>query len=163
MSYRPKRVFVKTENGAYTEITFQEFKTRRKTDTAFAERKFATVYTDTLVEFDKEGHKKMESDRRHLRHLRQMDKTHKLTYCGCIYEADREAMDPMLEVERNELIQKLQSCISQLEPVDKIIIIGLFFGNMKQKELAEIIGMTQSGVSKRLKQILKKLKIKLTE
>ena len=42
MSYRPKRFFVKTENGAYTEITFQEFKTRRKTDTAFAERKFAT-------------------------------------------------------------------------------------------------------------------------
>lgn len=93
MSYRPKRVFVKTENGAYTEITFQKFKTRRKTDTAFAERKFATVYTDTLVEFDKEGHRKMESDRRHLRHLRQMDKTHKLTYCGSICEADREDMD----------------------------------------------------------------------
>ena len=69
----------------------------------------------------------------------------------------------MLEAEKNELIQKLQRCISQLESVDRIIIIGLFFGNMKQKELAEIIGMTQSGVSKRLKQILKKLKIKLTE
>ena len=69
----------------------------------------------------------------------------------------------MLEAEKNELIQKLQRCISQLESVDRIIIIGLFFGNKKQKKLAEIIGMTQSGVSKRLKQILKKLKIKLTE
>ena len=45
MSYRPKRVFVKTENGAYTEITFQEFKTRRKTDTAYNP---LSTYTESL-------------------------------------------------------------------------------------------------------------------
>lgn len=46
MSYEPEKVFVKTENGAYTEITYQKYKTLRETDKSFAERKFIRVYVD---------------------------------------------------------------------------------------------------------------------
>ena len=39
MSYRPKRVFVKNENGAYTELTYQEFRTGKDQNPSLENKK----------------------------------------------------------------------------------------------------------------------------
>ena len=134
MSYEPKKVFVKTENGAYTEITYQEYKTLRETDKSFAERKFIRVYVDTLVEFDKEGYEIMVSHQRHIKYLRELDAAHKLTYYGSVNTDNREEMNPVIQAERNELIKTLQNCINELTPIEQIIIKGLFFGGLNEKD-----------------------------
>lgn len=163
MSYEPKKVFVKTENGAYIEITYQEYKTLRETDKSFAERKFIRVYVDTLVEFDKEGYEIMVSHQCHIKYLRELDATHKLTYYGSVNTDNREEMNPVIQAERNELIKTLQNCINELTPIEQIIIKGLFFGGLNEKEVAEIVGLNQSSVNRRKKTILRKLKKKLTK
>lgn len=163
MSYRPKKVFVKTENGAYTVITFQEFKKLRETDEAFATRKFVKVYYDTLVEFDRNGVKKYRSFMRHLKHLKENDSEYNLTSYGCIYKDDREVIDPVEQVEENELNRKLHDCIDKLKPIEQIIVMGLFFDELSEEEVAEVVGLSQSSVSRRKKTILKKLKKFLKE
>lgn len=117
MSYEPKKVFVKTENGGYTEITYQEYKTLRETDKSFAERKFVRVYFDTLVEFDKKGAKELNEDYRRLRYIKKLDAAHKLTYYGSIYTGTFEETDPAVLTEKNELMKKLYECLDELEPI----------------------------------------------
>ena len=46
--YEPKKVFVKTENGAYTEITYQEFCKRRNADPSYKKRFFIPIQGSLL-------------------------------------------------------------------------------------------------------------------
>lgn len=163
MSFRPKKIFVKNENGAYTEITYQEYKTLKETDESFKKKKFVRVYVDTFVEFDDDGCNSLNAERRHIRYLRQLDAKHKLRTYGCIFIAKKSNVDAEAAMESNELIKKIHSCLNQLKPIEKEIITGLYFKELSEKEVAEIVGLSQSSVNRRKKTILKKLKKLMTE
>ena len=137
MSCEPKNVFVKTENGAYTEITYQEYNTLRETEKSFAERKFIRVYVNILVEFDKKGYEIMAYYQRYIKYLRELDATNKLTYYGRVNTDNSEETNPVIRAEKNELIKTLQNCINELTPIEQIIIKWLFFGELKPIGCAE--------------------------
>ena len=80
MSYKTKRVFIKNANGTYTEIGYEEFRSRKAADKSFKERKFVRVFVDTLMEVDEAGYHSIESLRRHIRHLRTTDKKYNLEF-----------------------------------------------------------------------------------
>lgn len=163
MNYIPKKIYVKKENGEYTVISFEKFNKLRETDTEFAAKMFVRLYYDTLVEFDKPGAKNIRSFNRHLKHLNENDRNHKLSYYGCVYVSDHDESNPAIQTEKNELCKKLLDSIDELEPIDRVIITGLFFCDLKEKEVAEIVGLNQSNVSRRKTKILQELRRKLTE
>ena len=49
MSYKTKKVFIKNANGTYTEISYEEFRSRKADDKSFKKIKFVRVFVDTLM------------------------------------------------------------------------------------------------------------------
>lgn len=61
----------------------------------------------------------------------------------------------------DERLEKLYRCIDFLKPLDKGIMI-LHLEGQKNKEIAEILGMTPTSISTRMQRIRQKLKEQLT-
>lgn len=65
----------------------------------------------------------------------------------------------MLEYEiKNERIKELGVAINALKPIEKRVIIDIYFNNKKQKEIQEEIGAKQSYVSRVRTRAIKKLR-----
>jgi RNA polymerase sigma factor (sigma-70 family) len=65
----------------------------------------------------------------------------------------------MLEYEiKNERIKELGIAIASLKPVEKCVIIDIYFNNKTQLEIAEEIGVRQSYISRIKTKAIRKLR-----
>lgn len=65
----------------------------------------------------------------------------------------------MLEHEiKNERIKELGAAINTLKPIEKRVIIDIYFNNKKQKEIQEEIGVRQSYISRIKTRAIRKLR-----
>jgi len=72
--------------------------------------------------------------------------------------ADQEENDDENELEKAR--RKLQQCIRELKELDRALII-LFLESKSYREIAEIVGITETNVATRISRIKEKLKQKL--
>tara|TARA_R110002051_G_scaffold63132_1_gene114890 strand:- start:10806 stop:11279 length:474 start_codon:yes stop_codon:yes gene_type:complete len=84
--------------------------------------------------------------------LRQIQKDNKMPKSGFPADIKEEVLETSLE---NDL-QFLYQCISELQEIDRIII-SLELEDIKQKEIAEIIGLSESNVRVKIHRIKEKL------
>ena len=156
-------LFIKNANGTYTEISYEEFRSRKAADISFKKRKFVRVFVDTLMEADEAGYHSIDSLRRHLRNLRRTEKEHKLEFFAEVPHGtspDKNKVTASLEdeFERKITIEKLRSCISKLTEKQQELVQYLYFDGLSQEETAKIFGITQSAVSQRKSTVIKKLR-----
>ena len=55
----------------------------------------------------------------------------------------------------------MNACIQELDGRDKSIIVDIYYNDIKQSEVAERLGVSQSYVSRLIKKILKQIRLKL--
>lgn len=72
------------------------------------------------------------------------------------FAQDGESVEDMAV--KNIMLEKLPFCLDLLNENDRWIIDELFYGNKTEIEVAEILGVHQSTVSRRLSRILAKLR-----
>lgn len=90
--------------------------------------------------------------------LRQIQKESKMPKS----ELPLEIKDEISETNIEEDIQFLYQCISELQEVERIII-SLELEDMNQKEIAEIVGLSEGNVRVRIHRIKEKLTRKFNE
>lgn len=84
--------------------------------------------------------------------LRQIQKDNKMPKS----ELPLEIKDEILETDIEKNIQFLYQCISELQEVERIII-SLELEDMNQKEIAEIVGLSEGNVRVKIHRIKEKL------
>ena len=132
MSYRPKRVFVKNENGAYTELTYQEFRTGKDQNPSLENKKVFRLCGDTFMAVDKKEHTFISSFTRHLRHLKSSNKIHKLEFyaevpVGINVNENQDICSVEDELEHKMMIDKLRSCIPKLTQKQQDLVQYFYF------------------------------------
>lgn len=161
MSYDPKKVFVKTENNAYMELTYKEFCELKNNEEDFDERRFIPIQ-GTLIEVSPSDYKRFYRSYERKNYLEELDEINGLIsvaeFFMCSDEQDAGTYEIDGIIDRHFENQTLYKCIAKLKPKEQKIIILMFFYELKQTDIAKIVGMSQSGVSRAKKRILKKLK-----
>ena len=78
-----------------------------------------------------------------------------------VYDNDRLDTNPEKKVVQDERIEKLKELVSKLDEKEKLIICHRYelfdFEPKTQKEIADLVGMSQANVSKIEKNILERL------
>lgn len=165
MSYEPKKVFVKTENGAYTEITYKEFCFRRAKDPNYKKRFFIPIH-GVLMEVSKKAYKdfyRAEEREEYVNECR--DDVGEISF-DLLKEQNNEDMEdaadsPFETVIKEMTLEKMRKCLAELPEKDRLIIEKLFFEGLSQRKAAKEMGMSQKGIYERKKRILKTLRKKM--
>lgn len=76
-------------------------------------------------------------------------------------EDERESSLPGNRLEESELTQKLAEILAQLNKKERLVISLYYYEELTQKEIAEVMGLSEGRVSQLHSQALIKLKIKL--
>lgn len=76
-----------------------------------------------------------------------------------IEDTIKSDFDMLESIIKNERIKELGVAINTLKPIEKRVIIDIYFNNKKQKEIQEEIGAKQSYVSKVRTRAIKKLRV----
>lgn len=80
-----------------------------------------------------------------------------------IYDYSLQTVSPEEIVFRNELNEAIHTYIDSLPDERDRIIVRMFMNGMKEREIAEVLGMTQANVNIRKNKIFKKFKIFLKD
>ena len=148
MSYRPKKVFVKTENGAYTEITYQEFCKRRNADPSYKKRFFIPIQ-GSLLEVNEDTYRDFYQAKEREDYVDE-----------CRQDVGEISYETLQELVRRTLYAKMWKCFAELSEDVSFIIEMIYFERMKEEDLAKILGISQAAVNKKKHKILKKLRKK---
>ena len=159
MKYAPKKVFIK-ENGNYIEITNEEHELRKATDEQYAKRWFIPLQ-GCLLEVDEafytEHYKEIERNK----YLRLLDRKKKLLSIEAFDTEDDNGVDYIADEDEDVekrvtdklMAEKLHFALSLLPEDESLLIYRHYFENSPETELADIYGITQQGISKRIKKI----------
>ena len=164
MGHCPKKVFIK-ENGVYITLSYEAFCERRLYHAKDCERLFLPIQ-GCLLEADQETYRSFYQERERTRYLEQLEWKAGVLSLEEI-DLDREMVrspfhDP--DEEPEELIlsrqrtEQLRQAISQLTPAERKLLLGLFYENRSERELAKEYCVYHNTIHKRKKRILKKLK-----
>ena len=164
MKYAPKKVFI-LENNEYVEITYEELCHREATDKFYEDKLFLPLH-GMLMEVTEDVYDDFYRDKR-----RQQYITARAIANGDLpydalntdeFNGDNILVDPdenvAEQVAQKMLIEKLHRVLPLLSEDEQLLIHRHYFEDIPETELAEIYGITQQGISKRVKKIREKLK-----
>ena len=163
MKYAPKKVFIK-ENENYIEITNEEHECRKMTDEQYAKRKFIPLH-GMLMEVDEEFYKDFYRQKDRDEYLTWRTKNKDVSYHE--YDTEEYSGEDMLvdpdedvatQVTDKLMVEKLLTVLSLLSEEERLLIHRHYFENIPETELEKIYGISQQGISKRIKKIREKLK-----
>ena len=164
MKNKPEKVFVKF-NGGYEEITFEEFLRRKACDKAYADKKFLPLY-GMLMEVSQDEYIEFYRQRRREKYIveRSMKNGdisyHMLTgdeFNGEDILVDEKA-STAAQAELNILRDSLRRAMLALDEDEQLLIYRHYYAEIPTTKLAEIYGISQQAVSKRIVKIRQKLK-----
>lgn len=161
--YEPKKVFVKTENGAYTEITYQEFCKRRNADPSYKKRFFIPIQ-GSLLEVNEDTYRDFYQAKEREDYVDECRQDVGEISYETLQDSvnDYKTVDgPHEELVRRTKYAKMWKCFAELSEDDSFIIEMIYFERMKEEDLAKILGISQAAVNKRKHKILKKLRKKM--
>ena len=163
MAYKPTNVFIK-ENGEYIEISYKEF--CEKQNTEFKDKFFISLH-GMLMEVDEAYYTEFYREQRREKYLRERAIEKGDVYYNSLdtedFSGEEILVDPDEDVAEQVtdklMIEKLRSVLHLLSEDEYKLIHEHYFLGISQVELGELYGKNQSNISRKITQILEKLKI----
>ena len=158
------KVFIRTRNG-YEELTFEEFLNREASNEEYGKKKFVPLH-GMLMEVSEEDYAEYYRHRRREKYIAERSTSngdisyHMLTtdeFNGEDILVDEQA-DTAAQAEQEIMRDKLRYAMLKLDEDEQLLIYRHYYAEIPTTKLAEIYGISQQAVSKRIVKIREKLK-----
>lgn len=164
MKKEPKAVYI-IENGGYTELTYEEFRRRVQICPLYADKLFLPLY-GSLMEVSKEDYEEYYRQRNRQIYIdRRASRNGDVSYNALTTDEFNgediliaEQPDVCDTVVESIMTDKLKEAILKLTDEEQLLIYRHYYSDIPGTELAEIYGVSQQAISKRIAKIRVKLK-----
>ena len=164
MKKEPKAVYI-IENGGYTELTYEEFRRRVQICPLYADKLFLPLYGN-LMEVSKEDYEEYYRQRNRQIYIdRRASRNGDVSYNALTTDEFNgediliaEQPDVCDTVVESIMTDKLKEAILKLTDEEQLLIYRHYYADIPGTELAEIYGVSQQAISKRIAKIRVKLK-----
>lgn len=164
MKKEPKAVYI-IENGEYTELTYEEFRRREQICPLYADKLFLSLY-GRLMEVSKEDYEEYYRQRNRQIYIdRRASRNGDVSYNALTTDEFNgediliaEQPDVCDTVVESIMTDKLKEAILKLTDEEQLLIYRHYYADIPGTELAEIYGVSQQAISKRIAKIRAKLK-----
>ena len=164
MKKQPKAVYI-IENGGYTELTYEEFRRREQICPLYADKLFLPLY-GRLMEVSKEDYEEYYRQRNRQIYIdRRASRNGDVSYNALTTDEFNgediliaEQPDVCDTVVESIMTDKLRKAILKLTDEEQLLIYRLYYAGISGTDLAEIYGVSQQAISKRIAKIRVKLK-----
>ena len=164
MKYAPKKVFI-LENNEYAEITYEELCHREATDKSYEDKLFLPLH-GMLMEVTKDVYDDFYRDKRRQQYITARAIANGDVSYDALTNDEFNGEDTLVDPDENVaeqvaqkmLIEKLRRVLPLLSEDEQLLIHRHYFEDIPETELAQMYGITQQGISKRIKKIREKLK-----
>ena len=164
MKKEPKAVYI-IENGGYTELTYEEFRRRVQICPLYADKLFLPLY-GSLMEVSKEDYEEYYRQRNRQIYIdRRASRNGDVSYNALTTDEFNGEDIPIAEqpdvcdtVVESIMTDKLKEAILKLTDEEQLLIYRHYYADIPGTELAEIYGVSQQAISKRVAKIRVKLK-----
>ena len=164
MKKEPKAVYI-IENGGYTELTYEEFRRRVQICPLYADKLFLPLY-GSLMEVSKEDYEEYYRQRNRQIYIdRRASRNGDVSYNALTTDEFNgediliaEQPDVCDTVVESIMTDKLKEAILKLTDEEQLLIYRHYYADIPGTELAEIYGVSQQAISKRVAKIRVKLK-----
>lgn len=164
MKKQPKAVYI-IENGEYTELTYEEFRRREQICPLYADKLFLPLY-GSLMEVSKEDYEEYYRQRNRQIYIdRRASRNGDVSYNALTTDEFNgediliaEQPDVCDTVVESIMTDKLKEAILKLTDEEQLLIYRHYYADIPGTELAEIYGVSQQAISKRIAKIRVKLK-----
>ena len=164
MKKQPKAVYI-IENGGYTELTYEEFRRRVQICPLYADKLFLPLYGN-LMEVSKEDYEEYYRQRNRQIYIdRRASRNGDVSYNALTTDEFNgediliaEQPDVCDTVVESIMTDKLKEAILKLTDEEQLLIYRHYYADIPGTELAEIYGVSQQAISKRIAKIRVKLK-----
>ena len=164
MKKEPKAVYI-IENGGYTELTYEEFRRRVQICPLYADKLFLPLY-GSLMEVSKEDYEEYYRHRNRQIYIdRRASRNGDVSYNALTTDEFNgediliaEQPDVCDTVVESIMTDKLKEAILKLTDEEQLLIYRHYYADIPSTELAEIYGVSQQAISKRIAKIRVKLK-----
>ena len=164
MKKEPKAVYI-IENGGYTELTYEEFRRRVQICQLYADKLFLPLY-GSLMEVSKEDYEEYYRKRNRQIYIdRRASRNGDVSYNALTTDEFNgediliaEQPDVCDTVVESIMTDKLKEAILKLTDEEQLLIYRHYYADIPGTELAEIYGVSQQAISKRIAKIRVKLK-----
>ena len=164
MKKEPKAVYI-IENGGYTELTYEEFRRREQICPLYADKLFLPLY-GSLMEVSKEDYEEYYRQRNRQIYIdRRASRNGDVSYNALTTDEFNgediliaEQPDVCDTVVESIMTDKLKEAILKLTDEEQLLIYRHYYADIPGTELAEIYGVSQQAISKRITKIRVKLK-----
>lgn len=164
MKKEPKAVYI-IENGGYTELTYEEFRRRVQICPLYADKLFLPLY-GSLMEVSKEDYEEYYRQRNRQIYIdRRASRNGDVSYNALTTDEFNgediliaEQPDVCDTVVKSIMTDKLKEAILKLTDEEQLLIYRHYYADIPGTELAEIYGVSQQAISKRIAKIRVKLK-----
>ena len=164
MKKQPKAVYI-IENGEYTELTYEEFRRREQICPLYADKLFLPLY-GRLMEVSKEDYEEYYRQRNRQIYIdRRASRNGDVSYNALTTDEFNgediliaEQPDVCDTVVESIMTDKLKEAILKLTDEEQLLIYRHYYADIPGTELAEIYGVSQQAISKRIAKIRAKLK-----
>ena len=164
MKKQPTAVYI-IENGEYTELTYEEFRRREQICPLYADKLFLPLY-GRLMEVSKEDYEEYYRQRNRQIYIdRRASRNGDVSYNALTTDEFNgediliaEQPDVCDTVVESIMTDKLKEAILKLTDEEQLLIYRHYYADIPGTELAEIYGVSQQAISKRITKIRVKLK-----
>ena len=164
MKKQPEAVYI-IENGEYTELTYEEFRRREQICPLYADKLFLPLY-GSLMEVSKEDYEEYYRQRNRQIYIdRRASRNGDVSYNALTTDEFNgediliaEQPDVCDTVVESIMTDKLKEAILKLTDEEQLLIYRHYYADIPGTELAEIYGVSQQAISKRIAKIRVKLK-----
>ena len=164
MKKEPKAVYI-IENGGYTELTYEEFRRREQICPLYADKLFLPLY-GSLMEVSKEDYEEYYRQRNRQIYIdRRASRNGDVSYNALTTDEFNgediliaEQPDVCDTVVESIMTDKLKEAILKLTDEEQLLIYRHYYAGISGTDLAEIYGVSQQAISKRIAKIRVKLK-----
>ena len=164
MKKEPKAVYI-IENGGYTELTYEEFRRRVQICPLYADKLFLPLY-GSLMEVSKEDYEEYYRQRNRQIYIdRRASRNGDVSYNALTTDEFNgediliaEQPDVCDTVVESIMTDKLRKAILTLTDEEQLLIYRHYYAGISGTDLAEIYGVSQQAISKRIAKIRAKLK-----
>ena len=164
MKKQPKAVYI-IENGGYTELSYEEFRRREQNCPQYADKLFLPLY-GRLMEVSQADYEEYYHQRNRQIYIdRRASRNGDVSYNAVTTDEFNgediliaEQPDVCDTVVESMMTDKLKEAILKLTDEEQLLIYRYYYADIPGTELAEIYGVSQQAISKRIAKIRVKLK-----
>lgn len=162
--YANNKCFVFSADG-YEEITYMELCCRQEKEEEYKMKRFIPLH-GMLMEVTQEQYREFYKERRRQKYLTEQSIENKDASIDVLLAESLSGInfledwrvDVAAEAVKNILTENLMDAIQCLSEEERLMIHRRYYDEMTETELAGIYGISQQAVSKRLRNVLEKLK-----